>query len=281
VTDHTPVERKMPRRTLDLKEYKSRQPAEDDYTELVTDSTLIYNDETGDLEIVYLILQDDTTAIETALQSVTFTKSVRTSGLITTSRVVGNQPRNLPQRDNCSAAELATENPSAHRVVAEYAERISGIYQQYNPDMYDRHRATTEKVLPQWRMEGGVFTSGIINRNNPLSYHFDAGNFKNVWSNMLVLKRDISGGFLSVPEYDCAFALPNNSLLMFDGQSLLHGVTPIGRHSDDAYRFSVVFYSLKKMWQCLPITEEVVRLRRTRTERERNRARGIAKVTEA
>jgi len=267
-------ERVLTKRTLNLKDYKHRSPAEEDYSELITEPSLIFDAETNNLEIVYLVLDDDTTQIAEALQRIRFGKTVRTSGLVTTSRVIGNQPRNLPQRDHCTASSLATEDPEAHHVIASYAEKISQYYHDYNPALYDRHQEATQKVLDDWRMEGSVFTSGIINRNNPLSYHFDAGNFKNVWSNMLVLKHDVTGGYLSVPEYDVAFALPNNSLLMFDGQSLLHGVTPIGRHSEDAYRYSIVFYSLKQMWQCLPVTDELIRIRKRRTDRERARARG-------
>lgn len=270
----TVQERILERRPLDLAQYKHRQPAETDYDELITAPSLIYDAETRNLAIVYLVLDDDTTEIAAACQRIDFQKSVRSSGLVTTSRIFGNQPRNLPQRDNCTATSLATRQPREHAIIAAYADQIAGYYQAYNPDMYQRHAEATADVLPEWRMQESVFTSGIINRNNPLSYHFDAGNFSHVWSNMLVLKHDVSGGYLSVPEYGVAFALPNNSLLLFDGQDLLHGVTPIGRHSDDAYRFSIVFYSLKKMWKCLPVTDELIRLRRNRTERERRRARG-------
>lgn len=266
-----PTIRHLTKRELDLREYKDRSPSEDDYSELLTDSTLIFNAETNALEIVYLVLDDDASDVAQACQQIRFGKQTRSGGLITTSRIFGHQPRNLPQRDFCTAASLAVEDPSAHRTIARYAEKIAGYYQRYNPELYERHAETTEKVLPEWRMEGSIFTSGIINRNNPLAYHFDRGNFQRVWSNMLVLKKDVTGGYLSVPEYDVAFALPDNSLLMFDGQDLLHGVTPIGRHSDDAYRYSIVFYSLKQMWHCLPINDELIRLKKRRTDRERKR----------
>lgn len=267
-------QRFITKRELDLREYKHRSPAESDYAELLTESTLLFNADTGALEIVYLVLEDDASDVAAAINRIKFGKNTRSGGLVTTSRIIGHQPRNLPNRDFCTAASLAVEDPEAHRTIAAYANKIAGYYRHYNPKLYERHGELTEKVLDEWRMEGSVFTSGIINKNNPLAYHFDAGNFSNVWSNMLVLKKDVTGGYLSVPEYDVAFALPNNSLLMFDGQSLLHGVTPIGTHSEEAYRYSIVFYSLKQMWHCLPIDEEIIRLRKRRTERERRRARG-------
>ncbi len=58
---------------------------------------------------------------------------------------------------------------------------------------------------------------------------------------------------------------------MFDGQSILHGVTPINKVSPKGYRFSIVYYTLKRMWQCLEVDEELVRVRQKKTERERTR----------
>ena len=78
---------------------------------------------------------------------------------------------------------------------------------------------------------------------------------------MLVLKKDMEGGWLCIPEINTRFLLKNNSLFMFDGQKLLHGVSPMNERSEDAYRFSIVYYSLKGMWKCLTLTEELLRAR--------------------
>lgn len=259
------------RQALNLDDYKHRQPQEADYSTLVEDSSLIYDAETGDLLIVYLQLTDDCSDVVRALRQVSFGQA-NAMGRGPKSRVFGNQPRSLPRRDNCTAAALAHENPQAHAVIAGYAERVSEYYKRYNPDLYTTHSDTTEKVLPDWRIGDSAFTSGIINFNNPLQYHFDAGNFSGVWSNMLVFREGTAGGYLACPDIDLGFALPNNSLLMFDGQGLLHGVTPIPLLHDEGYRYSIVYYSLKQMWQCLPLGEEIRRADRRRTERELRRA---------
>jgi hypothetical protein len=61
---------------------------------------------------------------------------------------------------------------------------------------------------------------------------------------------------------------------MFDGQSVLHGVTPITKTNPDAVRYSIVYYSLQQIWNCLPLSEEVARIRNLKTKRERARAKG-------
>ena len=59
---------------------------------------------------------------------------------------------------------------------------------------------------------------------------------------------------------------------MFDGQGLVHGVTPVEAGEDAVYRYSVVYYSLRMMWQCLTTWEEVERARVLKTKREQKRA---------
>jgi len=55
---------------------------------------------------------------------------------------------------------------------------------------------------------------------------------------------------------------------LFDGQSILHGVTPITKTSEDAVRFTVVYYSLKQMWSCESPGDEIQRMRMKRAEIE-------------
>ena len=52
---------------------------------------------------------------------------------------------------------------------------------------------TLAAVRPEWRIPGTIFTSGIINKNNPLRYHRDAGNFPRLWSCMYAIAADCGG----------------------------------------------------------------------------------------
>lgn len=261
------------RNPLQFSEWRNRSAVESDYSTLIDTPCLVHDAATGELILVYLELDDDASDLIAVLERTQFVDDTRRNGLSMRSRIFGMQPRSLPRRDFCTAASLARDDPDGHRIVASYAERVASYYKRYNPTRYDQHAAFTEKILPEWRMkDDGVFTSGIINFNSALQYHLDAGNFSGVWSNMLVYRKNATGGFLAVPEYDVAFALPSNSLLMFDGQQVMHGVTPIALHSEDAYRFSIVFYSLKQMWNCLPIDDEIARAQQRRTDRELRRA---------
>ncbi|MDP2654884.1 MAG: hypothetical protein Q8Q08_12760, partial [Candidatus Omnitrophota bacterium] len=175
-------------------------------------------------------------------------------------------------QDYCNSASMNREHPRETELVLEYGRRVAQEYRAALPELYAAHEsAVAAKILKEWRIEGTPFTSGIVNKNNPLKYHFDSGNFKGVYSNMLVFKRDIEGGHLSCPEYGIGFELKHNSLLMFDGQDILHGVKPIRRLTPDVMRYSIVYYSLRKLWQCQPVNEEIARIRRVKTVRELKR----------
>lgn len=267
-----PAIRRLTRRPLDLKPFKMRRAAEDDYSELVTTSTVVYDEDAQQVSIVYLELDDAFPGVVEALKRIEYKTNGRAGGMPTRSRVFGYQPRITIRRDFCAATSLATEAPEDHARIAHLAETVGRYYQQWHPELYAEHQKQVDRVLPNWRLEDTVFTSGIINKNNPLLYHHDAGNFKNVWSNMLAFKSRVGGGYLSVPEYELGFQISDRSLLMFDGQNLLHGVTPIHLQGAEAYRYTIVFYSLKQMWQCLTPDEEQRRFRKKRTEREFRRA---------
>ena len=74
---------------------------------------------------------------------------------------------------------------------------------------------------------------------------------------MLGLKKDIKGGYLHIPELKVNLKISNGSLSMFDGQRFVHGVTPMQGTSEKSYRFTIVFYSLVQMWNCLETSLEV------------------------
>jgi hypothetical protein len=267
-----PVVHHATRRPLNLADYKARAAQEADYSRLITAPTILYDTAAAMPKIVYLELDDDCTVIVAALRSIEYMRNARTGGMWTQSRTFGFQPRVTIRRDFCSAASLAHTNAEAHALIASYAARVAVYYQRYNPELYAEHQRLVARVLPDWHLEDSLFTSGIINNNNTLLYHHDTGNFLNVWSNMLVFRDGAAGGYLACPEYDVAFQLKHNSLLMFDGQSILHGVTPIRLLKPDGHRFSLVYYSLRAMWRCLTPGEEVVRIQKVRTEREQRRA---------
>jgi 2-oxoglutarate-Fe(II)-dependent dioxygenase family protein len=264
--------RKAQRQRLTIGDYRLRSAQEADCAELVAEPCII--SDAGQIRIVYLHLAglEDFGPLVQTLRAVRYDTTQRTSGMTSTSRVFGYEPRKVLRKDYCSVTSMLQDAPEAVLHLQAAAETVERYYRETNPVLYARHdEMARNKVRQEWRLSR-LFTSGIVNFNNPLPYHYDAGNFADVWSAMLVFKgAGVEGGQLAVPEYGLRFALPDHSLFMFDGQGLLHGVTPIVKTQPDSYRLSTVFYSLRAMWACLPPGQELARIRKVKTERERRR----------
>lgn len=261
----------LTKRKIDVDAYRKRGAAEGEIALLIREPTIITDAETGMVVAIYGMLPPEATELRNALKAVKFVPNMRTGGLKTTSRIFGAMPRIAIRSDFCRQASLSRDAPSVTTMLQKWGTWCEDFYELYAKDRYNTHRELVGKVLPEFRLGDSVFTSGIVNKNNPLKYHFDSGNFPHVFSCMLGFKENMLGGYLNFPEYDCALEIKDLSISMFDGQSILHGVTPMQKLSTDATRFTCVFYSLKGMWKCEPLGAELERIRRVKTERERKR----------
>jgi hypothetical protein len=265
----------LPKKTVDLASFVKRRAAADDCTTLVTDEFELYDEGTGRRVAVYCRPKGECArfeALRRACMETKFQETYRTDGLKTTSRIFGFNPRNVIRKDFCSVASLAHEQPTIHKAMMDGAILAAKYYAIYNQELYNEHLTTTrEKIVQEYQFKDIPFTSGIINDNNPLAYHFDSGNFRSVWSAMVVLKDCIKGGHLAMPEYGIACEVSDKSLFFFDGQSILHGVTPITKNNKSSRRFSIVYYSLQSLWNCEPLRGEIARARIRRSLVENKR----------
>ena len=266
-------------KNLDLKEYRNRSAKEADYGTLIDEDAVINLN--GKKVIVYIAnLNKKLPKMVEALKRVKYDTSTRTNGLVTTSKIFGFAPRNVIRNHPCRAAKFAADQPEEHNLVAQAAYIAEEQYRKHHPEMAEKHfQIADTKVRKEYRIGKTMFTSGIINHNNPLRYHFDTGNFEGVASAMFAFKDGIEGGYLSVPELEIGFSCRDHSLTIFDGQALLHGVTPIKKLKPDATRFTVVFYSLKQLWNCETNVDEISKLRARRAEYEFRKA-GITRKEE-
>ena len=260
----------LTRKEIDVAKYKKRTALRSDVNTLINEDVIIYVD--NEPVILYKHLKEDTSGLRWAVKNAQYTTGKRSRGLVSTSAIFGYRPRLAMRQDYCSATTLAYDQPKQHHVISSFAQQLVGYYKQYFPERYEFHtKVVEERVMQDWTIGGTPFTSGIVNKNNQLKYHFDSGNFKGVLSNMVVFKRDVAGGYLVIPEFDLALEVADNTVTIFNGQDILHGVSTIEYDNDHAYRYSAVYYSLEQMWKCEPINDEIARIRKVKTEREKKR----------
>lgn len=255
----------------DLDKYKKRSAYLTDVTNFITEDTIIYVD--NQPVLLYASLSHlDTSALRWAVKTQKYPKGLRSRGLFSHSATFGYNPRIAMRHDYCRLSAMAKEYPKQHHVITNFIDEIDNFYREYFPETYEKHQAVVkEKVLDEYKIGETPFTSGIVNKNNQLKYHFDAGNFKGVLSNMIVFKNGTSGGHLVIPELDLALEVADNTLTIFNGQDILHGVSDIYQNHPEGYRYSIVYYSLEQMWKCEPYDDELERIRKRKTEKEVNR----------
>jgi hypothetical protein len=267
------------RKPVEIKNLIKRSALESDTTKVISEPAIFT--ENGKVVMVYgkihitaegggcgRIVEE----IRNACKTIKYEKSDRTGGLKSESRIFGFKPRRVIRGDYCSSTQLGMQYPKEHAAIANFGVLFTRLYDTHAPDVFRNHFALVHsEVRPEWVIPGTVFTSGIINKNNQLKYHLDSGNFKDCMSCMLVLRRDTEGGMLSLPEFDLRLDLQDSTYLIFDGQSILHGVTPINKLNKNSYRYTLVYYALQQMCRCLAPEEELKRIRSLKKQREEKR----------
>lgn len=193
----------------------------------------------------------------------------------TQSSVFGYQPRSELRNKACRIAGMAVDNATLHSCLMGWTDSVAKFYRSMAPEAAALHAAETEsKVLENYQIGKTMFTSGIVNKSNRLPYHYDSGNYKGAWSAMLGITDGIDGGYLNVPEYDLALKISDGSLSFFDGQARIHGVTKFTRQRADAERYTIVWYSLQKLWNCLTHREEIALMNSRSTLNNRKKSGG-------
>lgn len=238
----------------------------------VTDAVLYVDPEQGNAPVLaYLPLPRGTGELRRAVRSIDWSGgSLRArAGIKVDSRTFGMAPRKAHQlRETCRPTRLARDAPEQHAVLVALGDLLGEMLEELAPEVVAQDRLTMEAVEDEWRLaSGSTWTSGVVNNTAVLPYHVDGFNF-HTWSSMPVLRRGVRGGHLSVPEYDLCVECRDGWVVSFCGRDLWHGVTPIETVEPDAYRISVVFYSLRGMKDCFTYAIESAQAQTRRTKRE-------------
>ena len=230
----------------------------------------IYRDsETGEVVLLYMPYPGDTASLRRAILGTGMGTTIRAGGMKNASRTFGMAPRSVAlRRESCRPASLSWDNPEAQMILNEAASALAKSLRGILPEIYQQDTEIVEQVLPEWRMtDDALWTSGVINQASQLPYHRDRANFE-TWSAMPVIRRGMTGGHLSMPEYGITINCRDGWSLLFNGHRYVHGVTPMQAKAKDSYRYSVVFYALRGMKDCHTYAVEVGEARRNRTKRE-------------
>lgn len=232
--------------------------------------TVVYDLDTHEPVLAYLQIPNRS-ELRRAVMGIKYGQVPRASGMNSMSRTFGASPRRpVYGRDGCHQSLVMQEDPAAARTLATWATNLEGMLADFAPGIAERDKETMTAVEQDWKLgESSLWTSGVINRSSRLPYHRDSFNFP-TWSAMPVLRRNMAGGFLSVPEYGLTLECRDGYAVFFPGHELIHGVTPMAPTAGDGYRYSVVYYALRGMKDCFTAAVETEYAKKIRTTREQD-----------
>jgi hypothetical protein len=235
----------------------------------LTEPCLLRDSETNEPVMFYCPFPGDATSLRQAVLNVKMGKTTRASGMENLSRTFGFSPKNVVmRREACRPSAIAYEQPKEHAVLIETSKLLADLIVEIIPEVYENDHKIMNEVPSEWRMaDDALWTSGVVNKASQLPYHQDKANFS-TWSAMPTFRRAMQGGYLDIPEYGITVACRDGYVTAFNGFDLVHGVTPMTKLAKDAYRYSAVYYAMRRMKDCHTFAVEVGQGRRRRTERE-------------
>lgn len=210
----------------------------------ITESSILKDKATGKVLAVYSndFLKHKAFSYFNALQGLKFNKSDRTSGISSYSIIFGSAPLD-PLKDH--PARHVKNEKETNKLWLNLLSHANRFFETQLKDKANEQLTNNKREIKEtWLMPGGYFTSGIINKSNQLVFHTDNGNVAEAMSVMFCFKKGVEGGRLFLPEYDSSIEIADGSILLFDGQSVSHGVEKFKKLNSNSERYTIVFYAL-------------------------------------
>ena len=177
-------------------------------------------------------------------------------------------PVALRRRFGVSMSGLNQREPVGAGLLDRLGVLAWGEFSSLLPDSAETQIRMLDRCDPTWLVGGSTgWTSGVVNKTSVLPYHFDSGNIAGSWNAQVVLRDRIGGGALHCPSIvtldgrSVALACDDASLILFDGQSRMHGVTPLVRRRG-GYRYSIVYYAKAAMTEAGSPRSELLKAKR-------------------
>lgn len=174
----------------------------------------------------------------------------------------GFKPRKAVYAQPAGCCAFNALYPGWYERLCDLGEFLLKKYAAFAPEKHSAHKKIVEEtVAPQWRIGKTPYTQGVINNSNALGFHYDRDNFEGMWSTMAYFVNGVRGGDLIIPSLQAKLVVRNETYVLFDGQGLMHGVTPIRKLRSEGYRYSIVYYSRKSMRGLGTFEEELEKIK--------------------
>lgn len=139
-------------------------------------------------------------------------------------------------------------HPELFKRAYPFLQSLNKGFKELLPWRWANQRGVANKIDSRFLVPDTVFTTITVNKTFRTAAHFDAGDYQDGLSNLLVLgSGEYTGGYLVFPEYRIAVNVRPGDLLLVNNHEVLHGNTPIVLDHPKAERISVVCYFRENM----------------------------------
>lgn len=142
------------------------------------------------------------------------------------------------------ATAYTAKNPDKFKLAYPFLQTLAEGFKKLLPWRYNNQMMAVSKIDPRFVVPGTPFTTITVNKTFRTAAHYDAGDYNDGLSNLLVLSNNgnYKGGYLIAPEYRVAVNVRPGDLLLINNHEVMHGNTPIELLDSDAERISLVCY---------------------------------------
>lgn len=156
-----------------------------------------------------------------------------------------------PRIPYCRETAYSSQNPERFNKAVPYIDAISKWFRTLMPERYAYQNAKAKEIDPGFLLGDSVYTTITINKNFQTACHYDAGDLKKGFGNIVALSNGVpyEGGYTVFPKYGVAVDLQPGDICLFDPHEL-HGNTEITSESGKHERVTVVLYFREKMLNC-------------------------------
>ena len=173
-----------------------------------------------------------------------------------TSGIIGYFDRNA-RYPYCRLTAFNLDRPEAFAEALPFIRSVDGVFARELPGRYAAQKAVAERTSPDFVIHGTAFTTVTVNRNWRTAAHKDAGDPKEGFGVLSVLRAGVfTGGLYVLPRWRLAVELNTRDVLLTDVHEV-HGNTEIAGEPGAYERVSAVLYYRENMKHCGTAEQEL------------------------
>lgn len=190
-------------------------------------------------------------------QRVLITKTSHPELMGVDSGVIGYMDRMSARFPYCRQTAFNLDHPDLFAQCMDYIQAVDRVFADVSPIRHAAQLDVVRKTHPDFVIHGTAFTTVTVNKNFRTLVHQDAGDLKEGFGVMSVLRGGrYTGGYTVFPEYRVAANMSTGDVLLADVHEW-HGNTPIVGKPNGYERVTCVFYYREKMQFCKSAAEEL------------------------